>query len=293
VKPNDTVPDPVPNDTEPGSARGVSESDRDKIDTDPLWPPTSPVVSPTAPQSPEREDVNWYLEGFRGRPRVHVKRQAESEGRSGAAYDTFAHPAKRLEPDTQPDQAVIVRTSAPISATNADPSPPPTTLMAQGGSLPILPDDRRPLTTVPAARRVHAVKRTANSVALAAALVAVVTIVVVVVTKTRREPQRNPSVPAMTSVLSTSSLAGTSTPTGPATNPPASITQSTAEASGSGPAALSDSLSAPSTPKYPSPSKPAVTASVSGSAAVPSPSSPSAEPKHQDAPHKNDGVRNL
>ncbi|MBX3218105.1 MAG: hypothetical protein KF850_39225 [Labilithrix sp.] len=119
MKPHDTIAEPVAAepDTDPGPA--PSGAPGKNADTDPGWPPPSHRQTDATRPEASGAAVDWYLEGFRGRPQVVVRHQAESEGMSGAAYHTLAQPAKRLETATEPDAQVIVEATSPPGAAEA------------------------------------------------------------------------------------------------------------------------------------------------------------------------------
>lgn len=310
MKTNDTIPDPASNDTDPESAASpgavdlgavdrelAADGSTDVVTTDPIWPPH---VAPSAAEAPEstapNEDVDWYLGGFRGRPQIQVKRQAESEGRSGAAYDTLAHPVKRLDVATLPDQPVIVGSQAAAeSATGEtdlagvsterrdvmdDPASPAPPSVAHGRPPRIL------RTTVPATRRVLAVRRIVNGAAIIATLMAVLTTMVILATHGREASTRpTPAVSVAASPSSTGVVAIATTGTASErSTPPAD------------PVPSAPFVPTPSSVSSPSIPVQARTTSVSTALAVPASvdaSSLGSTPPKREPLHKNDGVRNL
>lgn len=199
MSPNDTVPDSGPNDTEPEDAPATAGAAT--VSTDRVWPPRPSAPDADEPASgahAKDPDLDWYLDGFRGRPQVVVKRQPESDGSSGAAYDALAAPVKRIDPTTAPKAAVILSpTSTPGRQTA--PLPPPAaaasspTEPAAPPSVPgqnTAPKKRPMLTTMPAARRVLAVKRIVNVTVLVALLIAVSTVLIIVIRGARHASER-------------------------------------------------------------------------------------------------------
>jgi hypothetical protein len=214
VKLNDNTPKHLPQDAEPRSDPAVVGITTSEVATDRVWPPppkavstdsdvTAPLDAKTIAQMMADVDATRARSGKGHRESAsstQAERQADSQGRNGAAYDTIARPARSIEPITQPNRAVIIRNTTPMAPPVVDPANTP---FPPGGGEQVRVGSRSPrvaLTTVPAARRVRAVERTIKVMVGVAAILAVATVAALVAKSRRAATARvRPSVYALSS----------------------------------------------------------------------------------------------